>query len=349
MTTYQGAKGANILVVSSDPSNPLEGQIWYNTTSNTLKAYQYVAASWSTGPTLGTARNNMGAGSNNGTQTAYLISGGSPGAAPPGPVYSPITNAGEQYNGSSWTSAGTMPVSRRSNSGAGTQTAGMSIAGADTTNSASTDNLLYNGSAWTTGGSIPANRRDGGACGTQTATLYIGGFFAPPSVGPPYSNNNNTYVYNGTSWTSGNTYPTDIYFSGASGTSAAALSSGGTANPFGPLMTSTANVNSWNGTSWTSTTALPTAQSRVLGSGTQTAQIGFGNASPSANFLYQWNGSSWTTGTGYSTVRGSAAGGGTSTIASLVTGGDPFSGPRVTDATELYSGAANTIKTITAS
>jgi hypothetical protein len=43
MANYTGIQGQNILIVSSDPSNPVEGQIWYNTTSQTLKGYQIAA------------------------------------------------------------------------------------------------------------------------------------------------------------------------------------------------------------------------------------------------------------------------------------------------------------------
>jgi hypothetical protein len=350
MAQYTGIQGQNILITATDPSNPIEGQIWYNSTSNTLKGYQYVAASWATSGSLSTARGNMGQGSNNGTQTAYLISGGSPGAAPPSPVNSPNTAAAEKFNGTAWTSAGSMPSERRSNTGAGTQTASMSIGGALPTNSASTDLFLYDGSSWTSGTGIPDNRRDGSAIGTQTAALYIGGFFAPPSVGPPYANNNNTFVYNGSSWTSGNTYPTDIYNAGASGVNTAAIATGGTANPFGPTMGATANVNSWNGTSWTGLTAIPAARDRALGSGTQNSQLAFGLDYPNTlGYAYIWNGASWTTGTGYSTFRGSTAGGGTSSIASLAIGGDPFVGPRVTGATELYNGAQLATRTVTTS
>ena len=39
MATYTNIQGQNILIVSSDPANPTIGQIWYNTTSNTLKAF----------------------------------------------------------------------------------------------------------------------------------------------------------------------------------------------------------------------------------------------------------------------------------------------------------------------
>ena len=39
MAQYTGIQGQNILIVSSDPANPTEGQIWYNTTTNLLKGY----------------------------------------------------------------------------------------------------------------------------------------------------------------------------------------------------------------------------------------------------------------------------------------------------------------------
>jgi hypothetical protein len=37
MATYKEIKGTQIEVLESDPSNPVEGQVWYNSTSNVLK------------------------------------------------------------------------------------------------------------------------------------------------------------------------------------------------------------------------------------------------------------------------------------------------------------------------
>jgi hypothetical protein len=48
MTTYKEIYGTNVEVLSSDPTNPVEGQIWYNSTSQTLKGYALVAGSWAT-------------------------------------------------------------------------------------------------------------------------------------------------------------------------------------------------------------------------------------------------------------------------------------------------------------
>jgi hypothetical protein len=74
MTTFKEIRGTTIEVVSSDPSNPELGQIWYNSSSGTLKGYllQTVNA-WASGGNLNTARwHKAGAG----TQTAALAFGG---------------------------------------------------------------------------------------------------------------------------------------------------------------------------------------------------------------------------------------------------------------------------------
>ena len=96
MTTFKEIRGTAIQVVSSDPSNPETGQIWYNSSSGKLKGYALVATnSWASGGNLGTARYNL-AGS--GTQTAAVIFGGFtpfPGAK---------TGATELYNGTSCSS-----------------------------------------------------------------------------------------------------------------------------------------------------------------------------------------------------------------------------------------------------
>jgi hypothetical protein len=39
MTTFKEIRGTDILALSSDPSNPEVGQIWYNSSSGTLKGY----------------------------------------------------------------------------------------------------------------------------------------------------------------------------------------------------------------------------------------------------------------------------------------------------------------------
>ena len=39
MATYITVKGIAVEVLSADPSNPVEGQVWYNSSTNKLKGY----------------------------------------------------------------------------------------------------------------------------------------------------------------------------------------------------------------------------------------------------------------------------------------------------------------------
>ena len=76
MTTYKVLKGTNIQAVSSDPSNPIEGQVWYNTTDNVTKGQAATAAgSWASGGALNNGR-EQNTGLCVGTQTAGLGFGG---------------------------------------------------------------------------------------------------------------------------------------------------------------------------------------------------------------------------------------------------------------------------------
>ncbi len=43
MATYITIKGIEIQSLASDPSNPVEGQVWYNTASAVLKGYNGTA------------------------------------------------------------------------------------------------------------------------------------------------------------------------------------------------------------------------------------------------------------------------------------------------------------------
>jgi hypothetical protein len=74
MATYKGIQGFTIQNLSADPSNPIEGQVWYNSTSNVWKVEEVTTAgAWATGNNLNTARSGLGSA---GTQTAALAFGG---------------------------------------------------------------------------------------------------------------------------------------------------------------------------------------------------------------------------------------------------------------------------------
>jgi hypothetical protein len=91
MATYKGIQGFTIQNLSADPSNPIEGQVWYNSTSNVWKVEEATTAgAWATGGSLNTARYAL-AGA--GTQTSALAFGGNDPTR---------TGATEEYNGATW-------------------------------------------------------------------------------------------------------------------------------------------------------------------------------------------------------------------------------------------------------
>ena len=120
MATYKEIRGTQIEAVATDPSNPVEGQVWYNTTSNALKGLAATTTgSWATGGALNQTRYSL-AGA--GLQTAGLAFGGYIG--PPG-----STANTEQWNGASWTELNNLNTARNGNAGDGTITAAISFGG----------------------------------------------------------------------------------------------------------------------------------------------------------------------------------------------------------------------------
>jgi hypothetical protein len=92
MAEYKGIKGFKVQYLSADPSDPIIGQTWYNSTSKDLK-YTGVstAGAWASGNNMNTARASVrGAG----TQTASLAFGG---------IHGTCRLATEEYDGSTWT------------------------------------------------------------------------------------------------------------------------------------------------------------------------------------------------------------------------------------------------------
>ncbi len=92
MADYKGIKGTTIQNFTADPDDPIEGQVWYDSTAATLQ-YEIPnlspAGAWRTVSSLNTARYN--AGDQIGTSSSGLAFGGSPAVA----------NA-ENWDGSAW-------------------------------------------------------------------------------------------------------------------------------------------------------------------------------------------------------------------------------------------------------
>ena len=117
MATYKEIRGTNIEAVATDPSNPIEGQVWYNTTSNVLKGRSVTSTgSWASSPSVKTGKDQT---SGAGTTAAALNFRGGP----------PVQDDTEKWNGTSWISVNDMNSGRRATAGSGTQTAALCFGG----------------------------------------------------------------------------------------------------------------------------------------------------------------------------------------------------------------------------
>jgi hypothetical protein len=318
MTTFKEIRGTDILALSSDPSNPELGQIWYNSSSGTLKGYLFATVNaWSAGGNLNTARTAAGG---SGTATAALTFGG---------VTSVNLNSTESYNGTSWTTLpATMGTARRALGSFGTQTASIAAGGVSTGATNLTES--YNGSTWSPVGNMNASTYYVTAVGTQTAGLA---FARTPATGA-------TESWNGSSWTNVNSMVSSRSQAAGAGTQTAALVFGGA-----PNLTTT---ESWNGSSWTSVNSLNTGRGDLGGLGTQSLALAFGGQSPFRTATELWNGTSWTSNpTGLANARIEIASAGTQTSGLAIGGGQ--GGPAYYNYTELWTGQANQTKTITVS
>jgi hypothetical protein len=333
MANYKNIKGFNIQYLDSDPPNPIEGQMWFNSTTQTLKgaeAATIVDATWASGVALNTARSSTFAfGTTISTTTAvggYSDDIGS------------VSALTEQYNGSSWTEVGDINTARatESRTGSGTQTAGLIYSGG----SVSAITEAYNGTSWSEQNDLNTTRRASGGAGVQTAALNIGG------RNPAIADYANVESYNGTSWTETTDINTARYGLAGIGTSTSALAISGYISPITSYTTAS---ESWNGTSWTTITSLSNPRYQGCGNAngaSSTSALVFANIHPgsSSGATEYWNGSSWTELNDMANLIASRSGSG-SAISAMGIGG----GPPTTGATEEWNVPDVLIKTFTTS
>jgi hypothetical protein len=173
---------------------------------------EFTGTSWSSGGSLGTARRNL---SGCGLQTAALAFGGS-GAPPPG-VGTTAQSATEKYDGTSWTSTGSLNTARYGLGGFGIQTAALAFGG-NINPGLSTATESFNGTSWTSVNSLNTSRDFLAGAGIQTLGVAFGG---GPSVTAA------TELWNGTSWTASSNMATARYQLAGAGTQTAGLGFGG--------------------------------------------------------------------------------------------------------------------------
>ena len=330
MATFKEIRGQTIKKYTTNPTDPLEGQMWYNNTTGTLKGV-VTSSAWSSGSPLSTGRESMGRG---GTQTDALVFGGD--GDGPTPVFR--FNATEEYNGTGWATGGDLPVSINciAGSSAGSTTAAFGAGGYITAKQSAT--YEYDGSTWTSGGALGTARSftPGVGAGTLTAGLVFAGDTYPPAS----RNSVLTEEYNGASWTAGGVLGSGGYSGMGAGTQTAAVWKGG-----GPGPTPGTYVSHYNGTSWTEQGAAPFASVSGSYGGPQTSGIASGGI-PTPSFgvkSFTYDGSTWTAAPDLAIARYNQGSAGASNTSSLVVGGRGPLSPAFYNFTEEFNTSASVV------
>jgi hypothetical protein len=340
MTTYYGLYGQKVQYLASDPTDVQIGQVWYNSTSATLKVRAFSTASYASGGNMSTGQGlNAGAG----TQTAALTFGGfNPSTGSAGSV---IT---QTYNGTSWSPGGNLNFATYGANGCGPNTATFKQGGASPIGYQDKTEH-YNGSSWTNQTSSPRGANSATSVGGQTAAIVCGGV---DNTNPPATHwNQNCMLWTSSSWTNGPSFSNLLVGAqgaGSSGSQTAAIIFGGFLGPTPFTATGDAS-QTWNGSAFSNGPTMNQAGYRS-GAGTQNAAIAFTGAVPAGNgnMTELYNGSSWTTSANFSTPRDDNqqnSGNSSPNSAAIIFGGRPGA----LTSTEEFTGAAAATKTVTVS
>jgi len=319
MASYNTIRGLRVKYLSSDPAGAEAGQVWYNSTTGTVRVAGILGtASWASGGALGSGRTNGCAG---GLQTAALYAGGgSPGGAT------------ELYNGTSWTGSGAMNTNRFGHRGAGTQTSYI-MAGNDPSTAAES----FNGSAWSNETAYPTSVSNVGAAGTDSAAVFFGG-------GPTTTITN---YWNGSAWSNqGSANQGGAANNGPMGASQSdAVFLSGT-----ELTGVVGRTQIWDGSSWTSSGSASLGKSSRSNMGTVSTNCvaAGGTPAPYSTAAEAYNGTSWSTTGSLASPKANGGGAGSGT-AGLAFGGNSSGSPDVTAKTEEFTEATAATKTITTS
>jgi hypothetical protein len=329
MSTYKQIAGTTVKAYTTNPSDPQEGEMWYNQTTLKLRGVTAVGAWSSASPTTNAKQRPGGCG----TQTAGLACGGS--TAPPA---SGVATT-EEYNGSGWTTASNINTARGNTKLIGTQTAAVfSGKGSPSVPYAGTTEL-YDGTTWTTNpnsANDTYNYRSG--CGTQTAALLSGGNY------PPTNRAAGNEEFDGTSFSEGGDLPQKQSSQGQAGTQTAAINSFGATNS--PVPGNSGDADNaisleYDGSTWTSgpngNSVVPLS-GYAMGSGTQTDAIFAGG--PPVNSC-KYDGTTFSVGPALATAQPSSAHASASASATWIAHGSPV--PSVGTDTQEFNFSAQVI------
>ena len=304
MAGYNEIRGLRVKYLSADPSNAEDGQVWYNSTTGNLRVQGIGVGAWVSATPGLTARGTAAA---TGPQTSALVFGG---ATPS------RTTATEEYNGSGWSTGGSLPTATTGMGPArnASQTAALGAGGYDGAKTGAS--YTYDGSSWTGIPSLGTPRQlymVGG--GTSTSALVFGGDTWPPA---PSRNSTATEEYNGTSWTAGGNLGSGGYSGAGTGPQTAAVRMGA------PSSGNNTVTENYDGNSWTASGTIPISKSAMSAAGTQTASILFaGIPAPLSTTALEYDGSIYSAIPSPAIQKYNAAGGGTSTSAFMSHGRTP--------------------------
>ena len=324
MATYYEINGQKVQNLASDPDPVVEGQVWYNTTSNTAKVASYVTtASWASGGSLNTARRQV-AGFGGSPTTAVCVCGQNPPA---------LANT-EEYSGTSWANVTANPEVRVKPFGTGTLTAGL-VGGGESGPSSGRNSGEYDGTSWTNSATIPLTMYDSVAFGPISAAVVTHG---------PQSPNTAVLLYaSGGTWTTGTSSPQKLGAGSGAGTQTAGIVMGES--------TIITNTFEYDSGTWSAGGSLNTGRARAasnVAAPRDQAMLFGGNAPPTTELTNTelYDGTSWTNSTTMSTARRGLGGAGSTNSAALAFAGYTGSDTAVT---ENFEGAGISVKTITAS
>ena len=324
MADYQDIRGLRVKYLSTDPSTTTAGEVWYNSTSGTLKASVLGTAAWSSGGNMLVGRANA---VTFGIQTSAVFAGGHAPA---------LTLSSETYDGTTWTEGENLGSPADYSAAAGVATAGIAFGGSPPIGGAGKDTQSYNGSTWSEENNLTTARYDIGGSGTDTAALAAGGSPAA-NTGSPLSEE-----WNGTGWTEGEDLGTGRYKLTQFGTQTASVAVGGDTGP-----ADVDSVEEYNGASWSAGTVYPAAITYAGSAGTATAGLVFLGGTPSYGVMTNsYDGSTWSLEPSLANAGGRSEGCGTSAAALAASGGPP-SGRR--DGSEEWNGAVAETQTLTTS
>jgi len=301
MATYKEIFGTTVKNFTSDPDNVETGQVWYNTSLNSLRTTGIAGSTgiWVSGNELNNGRNE---GNGSGTQDAALVWSGT--SAPNG-----SKSHTESYNGTTWTEVADMGTggSHRHPSNHGPQTSTLGISGREP--NGSNHNLVeqWNGTSWTEISDVATSRTKTSGVGTVTSALVMAGPGAPTT-----SPNDHKFVesWNGSSWSE---IADTIHNGGATG-------AGGVSNTsavvFGGGPGPQIRTEIWNGSTWTEVNNMNVPKFQLPSHGIATAALRIGGRTPDSgdDTCESWNGTTWSSIANLNSLANFAAGAGTSSL-----------------------------------